>query len=410
MTQAEVTPRPRLVSLFRYSLHDHEAMANTYPHVLAQLGQSVEVHHFCGSSPKHHWLADQPGVFVHELPLEFNRRSESDKWTKTFLWYFMSIRAAWWARRNRADLLYIEESLPWLPAWLSLISGRPVAMSAADIFWDVYLPDGGFTGFIKRLFLRLDASIWKRMRGLITHTQAFKDYALQLGLSGDRVFVVPEACEDAIFKRLESRPDARHAAGYADNELIILHHGILAPNKALDRLLDAIAPVLRERPHVRIEFAGDGPVRNQLDRKAWELNIGDQVKMLGWLPDVSRLNTLLNAADISIIMREGRFSDHFQVTANLLHSLACGSTILAARLMGISELVEEGKNGLLFDPADGADCRRQLTRLLDDEALRKRLAEAALNTARERLNPRIITNAWAQALIHLMSDEGAAKQ
>jgi glycosyltransferase involved in cell wall biosynthesis len=406
MREAKANQRKLLVSLFRYSLHDHEAMANTYPRVLAKLGLTLDVHHFCGSNPKQHWLANEPGVVVHELPIRFHRRSETDKWTKTILWYFVSMRAAWWARRHRADLLYIEESLPWLPVWLSLISGRPVAISAADIFWDVYLPDGGIAAFIKRLLLRVDTRFLKQLRGLITHTRAFKSYAVRLGVSESRVFVVPEACEEHIFTRLD-RSSARHNAGYKDHELIILHHGILAPNKALDRLLDYIAPILIKRPHVRIEFAGDGPVRGQLERKAQELGIKNQVKMLGWLPDVSRLNTLLNAADISIIMREGRFSDHFQVTANLLHSLACGSTILAARLQGIAELVEDNRNGLLFNPGDGEECGRQLTRLLDDAPLRKKLADAALITAQQQLDPRTITTVWADALESLMTDTGA---
>lgn len=402
------TQCPCLVSLFRYSLHDHEAMANTYPHVLAKLGTMAEVHHFCGRGPSRHWVADRPGVTVHELPIRFQRRSESDKWLKTFLWYIVSLKAAWWARRHQAKLVYIEESLPWLPAMISLVSGRPVAMSAADIFWDVYLPDRGFTGALKRLFLRIDACIWKRLQGLITHTNAFKDYAIGLGLDAGRIWVVPEACEEHIFTRLD-RTHARHAAGYKDNELIILHHGILAPNKALDRLLDYIAPILRARLNVRLEFVGDGPVRGLLEKKARELGIENQVRMLGWLPDVSRLNLLLNASDISLIMREGRFSDHFQVTANLLHSLACGSTILAARLKGISELVEEGRNGLLFDPADGAECGRQLTRLLDDAALRASLADAAFDTARNRLNPRLITDMWAQAIHALALGKGAVE-
>ena len=150
MPAADQRPRPILVSLFRYAMQEHEAMANTYPHVLAALGVEVEVHHFCSRGPARHWVADKPGVHVHELPLHFQRGSESDKWLKTCAWYFVALRAAWWARRHRAALVYMEESLPWLPTWLRWVSGCPVAMSAADIFWDVYLPDGGLAGAAKK--------------------------------------------------------------------------------------------------------------------------------------------------------------------------------------------------------------------------------------------------------------------
>lgn len=404
MNRTVAKTKPMLVSLFRYSLQDHEAMNNIYPHVLVELSHTVEIHHFCGKGNTPHWLADQAEVCVHELPVRFRRGCEIDKWTKTLLWYFISLRAAWWARRHNANLIYIEESLPWLPLLLAWVAACPVAMSAADIFWDVYLPDNGITGRLKRVLLRMDVRVWKRLRGLITHTQAFKEYAVRQGLSAGRVFVVPEACEDTSFRRTD-RYAARQAAGYKGDEQVVLHHGILVPNKALERLLDFIAPVLHERPHLRIEFAGDGPMRNKLEAKAKELNIQGQVRLLGWLPTVAQLNILLNAADVSVVMREGRISDHFQVTANLLHSLACGSPILAARLKGIAELVHEGENGLLFNPSDGDEFRRQLVRLLDDEQLRRRLADAALKTAQDQLNPRCVTEAWAMALRALISEQ-----
>ncbi|MFH1478136.1 MAG: glycosyltransferase [Verrucomicrobiota bacterium] len=409
MKRIAARPKPILVSLFRYALQDHEAMANTYPHVLADLGRTVEVHHFCGKGQTRHWLADQAGVCVHELPVRFRRDCETDKWAKTLWWYFISLRAAWWARRHKADLIYIEETLPWLPLLLAWVSGCPTAISAADMFWDVYLPDHGIAGKLKRVLLRIDVWVWQRLRGLITHTQAFKEYAVRQGLSDDRIFVVPEACEDTSFRRTD-RYNARQSAGYHNNEQVILHHGLLVPNKALDRLLDFIAPLLHERPRLRIEFVGDGPMRNKLEAKAKILHIQEQVRLLGWLPTVAQLNILLNAADVSVVMRAGRVSDHFQVTANLLHSLACGSPILAARLKGVAELIHEGENGLLFNPADGDEFRRQLVRLLDDEPLRRRLADAALITARTRLNPRCITSAWVAALRTLLTDFGKATQ
>jgi len=393
--------RPVLACLFRYSLHDHEAMANTYPQFLVEMGRSIDVHHFCSRGTRRHWVEEQPGVFLHELPIRFRRGNELDKWLKTMLWYFVSLKAAWWARRHRASLVYIEETIPWLPSIIGAVSGCPVAISAADVFWDVYLPDRGFAGVFKHALISLDIWLWKRLHGFVTHTMAFKNYAVTAGISAERIHVVPEACEKHIFHRM-SRSAARYDAAYADDEVIILHHGMLLPNKALDWMLDSIAPVLRSRPNVRLEFAGDGPMRRSLEVQASNLGIAAQVRFHGWLPDVKRLNVLLNAADVSVVIREGRFSDHFQFTANLLHSLSCGSTILASRLEGISEVVEEGRNGLLFKPSDSRDFRHQLERLLDDPRLRSDVADAALQTAEGRLEPRQVTAAWAAAVRDLM--------
>lgn len=397
MTDHGPRTKPVLVSLFRYSLHDHEAMANTYPHVLVQLSRDMQVHHFCSRGQSRHWLSNHTGVVIHELPIRFHRASNADKWFKTILWYAMACRIALWARCHKASLIFIEESLPWLPWIMSRISSRPVAISAADIFWDVYLPDRGVYRWIKRCLVNSDIRIWMGLRGLITHTRAFREYAINSGLNDDSVIVIPEACNDSSFFHLDRR-SARLSVGYSDDELVILHHGLMVPNKNLDKLLEFIAPILHERPFVKFEFAGDGPVRRNLEAIVQNMNLMKQVRFRGWLPSAKALNTLINAADISLVMRAGRFSDHFQVTANLLHSLVCGSAILAVRLKGISEFIEDGVNGLLFSPADGEECRRQLIRLLDDKFLRQRLAEAARKTAQEKLNPQHVTNAWAGAI------------
>jgi glycosyltransferase involved in cell wall biosynthesis len=401
MTGGQSDSRPILVCLFRYSLHDHEAMANTYPHFLAGMGRSVDVHHFCSRAHGRHWVTGQPGVFLHELPIRFRRGNEFDKWMKTMLWYFVSLKAAWWARRHRARLVYIEETLPWLPSIIRVVSGCQVVISAADLFWDVYLPDRGLAGVLKRALISLDVWLWRGLHGFVTHTVAFKKYATAAGVPAERIHVVPEACEKHIFHRM-SRSAARRDAAYGDDDVIVLHHGMLLPNKALDWMLGSVAPVLRSRPNVRLEFAGDGPMRRSLEVQASHLGIASQVRFHGWLPDVKQLNILLNAADVSVVIREGRFSDHFQFTANLLHSIACGSTILASRLEGISEVVVDGRNGLLFSPADSAEFRHQLERLLDDPRLRSDLADAALQTAEGRLEPRRVTAAWTAAVSDLM--------
>lgn len=397
MTDHKPRTKPVLVSLFRYSLHDHEAMVNTYPHVLVQLSHDMQVHHFCSRGQSRHWLTDQPGIIIHELPIYFRRSSDVDKWLKTILWYVLACRIAWWARRHRASLIYIEEGLPLLPGIMSRISSRPVAISAADVFWDVYLPDRGFYRWIKHWLVNLDIKIWKKLRGLTTHTQAFREYAINSGVKHDRVVVIPEACNDASFFQLNHHT-ARREAGYRDDEFIILHHGLMVPNKNLDKLLEFIAPILYERPFVKLEFAGDGPVRRNLEAIVKKMNLQNQVRFRGWLPSANALNTLINAADVSVVIRAGRFSDHFHITANLLHSMTCGSTILAVRLKGISEFIEDGVNGLLFSPTDREEFRRQLIRLLDDKLLRQRLSEAARETAQLKLNPQHVTNAWAGAI------------
>lgn len=396
--------RPKIVSVFRYPLHEHEAMANTYPYVLKTLAEQVDVHHFSYASPAPHWLTGSPGIEIHEFPIRVRRSSEFDKWFKTLLWYLMGFRIGWWARRNRADLIYLEDAPHVLPLIVKWASGRPVAASVSDFFWDMYIPDRPFWRPLRRLFLAIDGATWKRLAGIVTHTRAMKAFVCEHGFPASRAAVVPEACKQDRFFRMD-RAEARRHCGFKEGELILLHHGILHPNKALDRIFAFIKPTLLARPDVRIVIVGDGPARRGLEQLSRDLGLADKIEFRGWLPDSRELNTYLNAADVSLVMRAGNFSDHFQVTANLLHSLACGTTILAANMKGMSETVHDGYNGLLFSATSGEDFRSKLDQLLASPELRARLADQALRTATEQLTPERITALWAGSLLHMLRNE-----
>lgn len=396
-TAGDVEGRPILVSLFRYPLHEQEAMANTYPRTLAALASEVDVHHFCYQADQRHWLEDVPGFHLHAVSGRIKRSNDRDKWRKTLAWYIHCIRIAWWARKQQARLVYVVETIPLLPLLLRVISGRPIAMNTADIFWDMYLPATGLGGWVKRWCIALDGTVFRGLRGLITHTQAFRRYAIAQGVDANRIRVIPEACEPQFFGPLD-RCSCRQRVGYADGETVIFVHGVFHPNKAIDRALEYLAPAMARHPSLRVVITGDGPMRPKLEEVSRRLGIASRVEFTGWLPDVAALNVRLNAADISLVMREGRFSDHFQVTAALLHSLACGCTTLAARVDGVAELIDEGVNGLLFDPRSGAEFNDRIESLVCDAELRKQLGEAALETARTKLDPGNVAASWHAAL------------
>ncbi|MBP7830655.1 MAG: glycosyltransferase [Kiritimatiellae bacterium] len=399
--------RKKVVSMFRYPIADHEAMNNIFPATLRELARTVDVHHFSYRSETPHPLHGEPGIHFHEFPIGVRRGHNLDKWIKTLLWFPLAVRVAWWARRNRAACVYIEESITFLPLIVRAVSGRPIVISGADIFWDVYLGHGFFSRLARKALLALDRFTWRRLHGVITRTEAMKRFMAQQGVAPERVLVVPEACEPEFFHPMD-RAAARREWGLEDGDLVIVHHGVLHPNKNLDHAFEYLKPVFPKHPRLRLWIAGDGPLRKYLEQRAAELGIADRVRFLGWLPDVKALNTLLNAADISLVMRHGGFSDHFQITANLLHSLACGCAILAVRLDGIAEHAQEGVSGLLFAPDSGEEFSRQVERLIEDSALRGRLREGAARVGRERLDPRHITDLWVRALLHFAGEKEAA--
>ena len=104
-------------------------------------------------------------------------------------------------------------------------------------------------------------------------------------------------------------------------------------------------------------------------------------------------------------MRVGNPSDQFHLTSTLVHNMACGLPVLAARLGGFQEVLEEGKNAVLFDPDRPEELQAALIRLAEDADLRARLGDAALRTARERFDTRDIGPQLAEHLRRLAKDD-----
>jgi glycosyltransferase involved in cell wall biosynthesis len=151
----------------------------------------------------------------------------------------------------------------------------------------------------------------------------------------------------------------------------IVSVGRLSPEKGLAGLFQAFAAVSREKPKFELVLVGDGPERDRLHAIAEQLDIADRVHFAGRCGEADTLEKI-GQADILVL---ASFMEGLPIV--IMEAMALGTAVIASRVAGIPELVEDGESGLLFTPSDWdelADCMR---RLAGDAGLRKRLATAA---------------------------------
>ncbi|HYE03608.1 MAG TPA: glycosyltransferase family 4 protein [Phycisphaerales bacterium] len=170
----------------------------------------------------------------------------------------------------------------------------------------------------------------------------------------------------------EVAPRAPHA-GRARRFLFV---GRLVRLKNLPMLLEAFAPLAAADPECRLDIVGDGPERAELEGRAARLGLGGRVGFHGALARAG-VQRLLSEADVFVMcsLSEG-------VPVVLMEAMAAGVPVIAPRLAGIPELVEEGRSGLLTTPADPAALGAAMRRLAHDPDLRNRLAAAGREVVR----------------------------
>ncbi len=162
-------------------------------------------------------------------------------------------------------------------------------------------------------------------------------------------------------------------AGGARTERCIVTCGRLEPYKGHHILLRACSLL---GPEVRCVVIGEGPQRQRLEQLATQLGIADRVEFTGPLPQ-AELAQRYAEADVfvlaSVILERSGKRD---VIPNVLaEAMAMKLPVVATRVSGIGELVEDGESGRLVPPNDPGALAEVLRELLSDESQRRRLGE-----------------------------------
>jgi glycosyltransferase involved in cell wall biosynthesis len=189
-------------------------------------------------------------------------------------------------------------------------------------------------------------------------------------INGVAPFLVPASADDTI-SRLTARAAVRAELGVRDDQrmLIVVGRLVEPKNQAL-----AIRAVARLSEHVLV-LAGSGTQREELERQAHSLGVADRVRFLG---DRTDARVLLAVADVVVVpsRREG-------LSLAVLEALWSGTPIVATAVVGVRELLVDGRDALLVPDDDTDALVDALHRLATDSSLGVALAQKALAVAPE---------------------------
>jgi glycosyltransferase involved in cell wall biosynthesis len=202
-----------------------------------------------------------------------------------------------------------------------------------------------------------------RARHVFTPSAYLRGLVVAWGIPADRVSVSPNPAP--AVPELPPRDQLRLA--YAMDGPTLAFAGRLMAAKALDVGLRALALV----PGASLVLVGDGPDRAGLERLRDELGLDGRVRFLGALGRDDVLG-IFHAADAVLLSSRWENFPHVVVEA-----LAVGTPVVATAVGGVGEVLRDGENGLLVPAGDPEALAGAIRRLLDDEALRARLAAAA---------------------------------
>lgn len=196
----------------------------------------------------------------------------------------------------------------------------------------------------------------------------------------------------------QSTADDLVARGISRKSIRVIHNGVdsktLTPNAAersphplfvyLGRLkkykrVDIVVRAFAELnlPSAKLEIAGAGDYRPELERLAASLDLGGRVKFLGFIPEEEKVHLLRRAWATTLASpKEGWGISN-------LETAACGTPVIAANSPGIRDSVVDGETGFLVDPDDSSAMAAAMRGLVTSPSLLSEMGFAARRFAEQ---------------------------
>jgi len=150
----------------------------------------------------------------------------------------------------------------------------------------------------------------------------------------------------------------------------LLYVGRLAAAKGLPILFESLRMLDGAQRNLVLTVVGDGPDRAALEEMAAEMGLAKTVRFTGYQSQ-SAVRTWLQETDVFVLPS---FAEGVPVV--LMEAMAGGVPVIATRIAGIAELVEDGVSGYLLPPGDAVSLAQRLGELMGDPQLRSRLGAA----------------------------------
>ena len=213
---------------------------------------------------------------------------------------------------------------------------------------------------------------------IVTTSEATRNFIIERNqIDEGSVVSIPTG---AVLERFDPSYRASHLKGelgLSEDAPVIAKVAVLRSWKRHDVFLLAARRVLEREPKARFLIVGDGPQRENLERKVKELGLERAVIMTGHRTDVP---ALLSITDVSCLVSDSAEG----VPQTVTQSLAMGKAVIGTNVGGIPELIVDGVTGYLIPPEDPDILADRILALLNDPAKAQAMGRAGRRLIEER--------------------------
>ncbi len=227
--------------------------------------------------------------------------------------------------------------------------------------------------------------VLKKMNILIAVSQMIEEGLLRIGIPGERIVCIGNVIDVASLPQ----PDVhsiRKNIDVMDGVPLLVYTGRLSPEKGVDTLIACCNLLKYNNIRFHLAIVGDGRMRREYETMTVNQGLNEHITFLGYRRDAREI---IGSADLFVLpsRTEG-------IPIVLLEAMGYRRPIVASRVGGIPEMIEQGKNGMLVPPDDATELAKTITELLRKPEEARRIGECGYRLAKEKMD----SNTWARKI------------
>lgn len=311
------------------------------------------------------------------------KKSGKDPWVLIRLWQLI--------RRNKIDILHTQNIGPLIYGYFGTQFGkRPLLVHTEHTRLEMEIEASKkYLYYVYGLMLnRVDAFV-----SIAFHISEYVER--RFGISSDKVVTIPNGVDLNRFKLSEM--------SYSKNEFLKSEKGPvlgivagLRREKDHSTLIEALKEVSRIYPEIKLLIVGSGQLEKELRQKVEDLNLNRNVWFLGHRSDIP---AILNALDLFVLtsLYEG-------LPLCLLEAMAAGKPVVATRVYGNVDVIEDGVTGLLVPPKNPVKLAEAILELLVDRERMANMGNAGRKVVEENYDLNEMVEAYKRIYIKLIRE------
>jgi glycosyltransferase involved in cell wall biosynthesis len=271
-------------------------------------------------------------------------------------------------REHQIDLVHTHS--PYVAAISRVVAGRRTKhVHTEHNVWDSY---GRATYWANMLTFAKNGHVFAVSENVTTSIRYPRPFGF---LPRPHVETLYHGLDRSALGRWDTTDGVRRELGIAEDAPVFGTVANFRPQKAHGDLIRAALRVREAVPEARLVLVGQGPKEGEVRRQVHELGLQNMVVFTGQRDDAPRV-----ARSFDVFVLPSRYEG---LAIALMEAMALGRPPVVTAVGGLSELVQDGTNGLVVSPADPEALARAVVSLLLDADLRTRLGEAARERAAE---------------------------